>query len=245
MLGQRPEPPGGRLPPGRRSGRRPPWRHLFLEPPRTRTGQAPRPAPARGTPAPAAVADLGREVGVTAHRRRVRPYAATLLVWQPGAWPRAAGGRRSFARTWLVASMGRTSRLYETWHKSAQDRYAASAAATRPRYPPTCTSAAFAPYWACSQHEQGGCQDCQRGDDHRVAVERGHEDPQGEDAEREKQQPEGVAHSASGTSLAKNSAKASRDSQSAPNMLNSTPANASPVRRWTIPAISWTKPART
>ena len=29
--------------------------------------------------------------------------------------------------------MGSTSRLYAVWHSSAQDRYAASAAATKPR----------------------------------------------------------------------------------------------------------------
>ena len=43
-------------------------------------------------------------------------------------------------------------------------------------------------------------------------------------------------------SFRKNSAIANRDSQNAPNVLNSTPVNVFPMRNWMIPAISWVRP---
>ena len=42
--------------------------------------------------------------------------------------------------------------------------------------------------------------------------------------------------------MRKNSAIAYSDSQNAPNVLNSTPVNAFPMRNWMIPAISWVRP---
>ncbi len=43
-------------------------------------------------------------------------------------------------------------------------------------------------------------------------------------------------------SFRKNWTIANRDSQNAPNVLNSTPVSALPVRNWMTPAISWAMP---